>query len=278
MKMNLRLFVIVFVSILVASCSKTTYNALRSTDVSGDSLTFSFLDMNCNTESGIYYKVMYNDSALVLESCVLNETTQQKILMKGLSVWIDTSDKSKKETGIVFPYHNKPQMHTEGGRPDPFADAASKKLPPHADVQLWRSEAATAVLSSGPGIDAQMTMNKNKTLLLRLSVNYDLLGLSLESLKARPFSVVLMTSPLMATKPQSGGPGGPDNGAETGNPQMYGSNNQNPFGQSNPGNFGNPGGGSYGSGGHGDESGEMQQNTSAAKSDKIVVRHIVLKQ
>ena len=105
----------------------------------------------------------------------------------------------------------------------------------------------------------------------RVAIAYSELGLNYASLKNNPFSVILITTPLKMPKAPEGGR---DNGAQerevmTTNQSMM-RDQQAPFGQATPGMYGQPGGGVY------YNSSSPSTQDGASKTDKIVIRNIVL--
>lgn len=53
--------------------------------------------------SGILYKISNNDKFLVADLQVNSEVTQKKILLFGLTMWVDETGKRKKNIGVKYP-------------------------------------------------------------------------------------------------------------------------------------------------------------------------------
>lgn len=272
MKSILRLSVFVFAavsSVLFLSCSKTVYQASRYQTPASDSLDFSYLDMNSDAVSGIYYRVMHTDSVLVFEIAVLDEVSQRKILMNGLNVFIDSTNKSQKTTGFQYPVRltNTP-LPGEEPKIIPLNDKPGTGN--HDMIKLIVAGTAKEIPVS-KNIQAGFILNKNQVLMLRVAIACRELGLNYASLKDNPFSVILITTPLKMPKALEGGR---DNGAQerevmtTNQSMMHGQ--QTPFGQTTPGMYGQPGGGVY------YNSSSPSTQDGASKTDKITIRSIVL--
>ena len=57
-----------------------------------------------NTKKNILYVISNNESWLYINIVVPAQNEQKKMLMFGLTTWIDPSGKSKKDLGIMYPY------------------------------------------------------------------------------------------------------------------------------------------------------------------------------
>lgn len=272
MKSILRLSIFIVAvagSVLFLSCSKTVYQASRYQTPASDSLDFSYLDMNSDAVSGIYYRVMHTDSVLVFEIAVLDEVSQRKILMNGLNVFIDSTNKSQKTTGFQYPVRLvNTTLPGEEPRIIPLNDKPGAGN--HDMIKLIVAGIAKEIPIS-KNLQARFILNKNQVLMLRVTIACSELGLNYSSLKNHPFSVLLITTPLKLPKAPEGGR---DNGAQerevmTTNQSMMG-NQQAPFGQATPGMYGQPGGGVY------YNSASQSTQDGASKTDKITIRNIVL--
>jgi len=260
---------VAIISVFVMSCSKQVYNATRAQQLVVDSLDFSYLDMNSDVASGIYYRVMHADLALVFEIAVLDEVTQRKILMNGLNVFIDTTNKLQKTTGFQYPVRS---LHTPlPGEEPKIIPLNEKPVPGNHDMIKIIVTGNAKEIPVSKNLQASYILNKNRVLMVRVAMTCSELGISYTSLKNHPFSVLLITTPLKLPKAPEGGR---DNGAQerevmTTNQSMMG-NQQAPFGQATPGMYGQPGGGVN------NNSSSPSTQDGASKTDKITIRNIVL--
>jgi len=93
------------VAILFASCSsKTQYlNALYTQDAVNTENQSIAKDMLYDKNSGILYKISNDEEFLVADLQISSEVTQKKILLFGLTIWVDETGKRKKYAGVKYP-------------------------------------------------------------------------------------------------------------------------------------------------------------------------------
>ena len=93
------------ISIFFASCSnKTQYiNALYNQDAVITESQSAAKDMLYDNNSGILYKISNNEEFLVVDLQISSEVTQKKVLLFGLTTWIDETGKKKKNAGVKYP-------------------------------------------------------------------------------------------------------------------------------------------------------------------------------
>jgi len=101
--------VVILIGILFTSCSpKAEYiSAFYKQDVTNFESKLSAKGMLYDKNSGILYKISNNDKFLVADLQINSEVTQKKVLLFGLSMWIDETGKRKKNVGIKYPLGSK---------------------------------------------------------------------------------------------------------------------------------------------------------------------------
>jgi hypothetical protein len=99
MKRNQRLPVLIFIAILFASCAQKSFMQSKwqakeiSKDYTNDDAWTS--KMHYDTKSKLLYAVSNDQEKLYVRLKVVDKTMQQKMLVTGFSVWIDTTGKNK---------------------------------------------------------------------------------------------------------------------------------------------------------------------------------------
>lgn len=82
-------------------------------------------DMNYDTESGIMYSLANDSENLFVKMKFSNDVLSTKVIITGLTFWIDTLGKKNKQLGLVFPIKsskNKTQGRNDRPRPDQQGD------------------------------------------------------------------------------------------------------------------------------------------------------------
>ncbi len=97
--------IIILTGILFTSCSpKAEYiNTFYKQDAIKTDVKPSAKGMLYDKSSGILYKISNDDKFLVADLQINSEVTQKKILLFGLSMWVDETGKRKKNIGVKYP-------------------------------------------------------------------------------------------------------------------------------------------------------------------------------
>ncbi|NVO19926.1 MAG: hypothetical protein HXX13_09510 [Bacteroidetes bacterium] len=163
-----------FLLVLFASCSSTVYQAgLQSKPVKTDgipsewSLPLRFSDV----KSGLQYAITNDTGNLFLCIRATETSTQMRMLMSGIELWIDPSGKHKRTTQIKFPIFEREQrpMRMDGER-------VSRERR-QVEIQKIILEKPHYILTSGfiPLYDGKILSTESKDVLA--AINQDSLGL-----------------------------------------------------------------------------------------------------
>ena len=68
-------------------------------------------NMQYNTKASMLYSVTNDDKYLYVSLKVTDKTVQRKIMLTGLTFWIDNTGKGKKQLGLIFPIKQRRQMN-----------------------------------------------------------------------------------------------------------------------------------------------------------------------
>jgi hypothetical protein len=89
-------------------------------------------------KSGLLYKVSNDDNNLYIMLKIVDENSQRKMLMGGLSVWIDTTNHKKEIFGVIFPRGRR--RGTEMSNPQAMRENRTRKRAFNVKEQLAESE------------------------------------------------------------------------------------------------------------------------------------------
>lgn len=92
--------------LLLPSCktqSVYTINRVEQAEDLNQSTSKSIEDMRYSKDARMLYSVYNDDQNLYVVMSVMDKTVQKKILMAGLTFWMDTIAKKKEQLGITFP-------------------------------------------------------------------------------------------------------------------------------------------------------------------------------
>lgn len=130
LKPFLKLFLIIFITGFLFSCSKTIYDSSwQSKKVTADGISreweipLRYYDYN----SKLQYTVTNDTSNLYICIRACDEISQKKIIRAGMQIWIDTSGKKKEVTGILFPLAN--LSNGEYKKHSSYRDSSETKTP-----------------------------------------------------------------------------------------------------------------------------------------------------
>ena len=59
--------------------------------------------MYYDSESGLMYGISNNQDKMIVKLKIVDQVIQRKIMVTGLTFWIDTLGKKKKQLGLTFP-------------------------------------------------------------------------------------------------------------------------------------------------------------------------------
>ncbi len=108
-KSKIRLSVIFTAALLfflLPSCKTQSVYTINRVEQAGDlnqTTSKSIEDMHYSKDARMLYSVYNDDQNLYVVMSVTDKTVQKKILMAGLTFWMDTIAKKKEQLGITFP-------------------------------------------------------------------------------------------------------------------------------------------------------------------------------
>ena len=115
--------IIVFALILLFTnfTKKKTYNCKRQ-NYPVEINQFEIIwegDYNYDIKSGMYYCISYDENQLYVGMKTSDKVLKQKIMMGGLTFWIDTNARGKEQLGLTFPVPNNfPPFEIKGKKLD----------------------------------------------------------------------------------------------------------------------------------------------------------------
>lgn len=130
--MNMKLFptALTMLILLLTACSPKIADKLawQSNPVTIDGLAPEYQNFRYyDASSKIFYSFSNDRTNLYICLKTSDNAMQMKIMKAGMEIWIDTTSKAKKQTGILFPLADitktnfggaQPQMNNEGQKPD----------------------------------------------------------------------------------------------------------------------------------------------------------------
>ncbi|HBS86448.1 MAG: hypothetical protein A2W91_19730 [Bacteroidetes bacterium GWF2_38_335] len=182
--------------------------------------------MRYDSESKLVYKVSNDDKNLYVRLKVVDKIVQKKIMLTGLTLWIDLTGKKKKETGIRFPlketnrrdFSSPPALIEEKNIQ---AEWANKFKKPHQIELLGfnknvQSEMCFTEDSTGVSVEINMDSLNNFYYVATIPFYklFDTLSYQLDS--GNLISIGVETGCFEMPAMPSGGPGGPVGGPDGG--------------------------------------------------------------
>ena len=237
-------------ALVFTSCSnKTQYvNALYKQDVVKTESQSTAKDMLYDNNSGILYKISNDEEFLVVDLQISSEVTQKKVLLFGLTTWLDETGKKKKNAGVKYP------MGSTG-----FKKSSMEKMKEtrgnfsQKKVQLANESNEIAIIGQKGTGDIEIVDKRYKEG-VKADISFDSFGMMHYYLKV-PFKKLNMTYEDLALL-------NPSIGFETGHAEMSQSPGQGggmkPGGGGGGGGGGKPGGGMRPGGGSPGSNPEMQ--------------------
>lgn len=100
------LFLFIFISGFIFSCTKLVYNNLwqsRPVNADGNLEEWHLPLRYYDSKSRLQYTITNDSVNLYICMCATDQQTQQKIIHAGMQIWIDTTGTKRQQTGIFYP-------------------------------------------------------------------------------------------------------------------------------------------------------------------------------
>lgn len=177
--------------------------------------------------SKLQYQVLNDSRTVYLRLKVADQSTQARVLRRGLTVWLDTTGRSQRQFGVRFPLGGPPPPNQTA--PDPEASLADRRarralaLADLREMELLNykgsKEATLTDAQSSLGVKAALGFNAQDDLIYELAVPLRLLYRRLPALNpGRPAVVGVLVA---GNVPGSGSVASPD-GSVVGNQNNMG--------------------------------------------------------
>lgn len=153
--------------ILTGCSNKTVYKSLwQPSSLSvGDCDDYWFTNMHYSTKAKMHYGLSNDDENLYVSLKVTDETVQRKIMLTGLTFWLDPNGKGKEQLGLNFPVKQPKQKNTTKNRSAAGQQQGDQRKS-KADNEKFNSKyknGLSEIVISGFGGEAEPSLVGNKS-------------------------------------------------------------------------------------------------------------------
>lgn len=199
---------ITVIGFLLSSCSpKTQYiNTWYKQDTVKIEESSPVEGMFYDNKSGLLYKISNDNEFLTADLQINNEAVQKKILLFGLTMWIDTTGKMKKNIGVKFPVRSSGLNKSSGEKMKEFQGNFKQRKKMIADNSY-----EIAIIGQ-KGTDDVVIVDKRYKKGIKANITFDSYGMMHYQLKIPYNRINLLFNGLIQ--------GNPSMGFETGHAEM----------------------------------------------------------